>query len=104
MGVKKAAAILALEGAKKSEWYIKRQLRHQWTKLPHSEWVKFCKSMAGWLSTDAPNEWDEVRKANTLRKARNDKAALEALITASGPGKFGKRLVELQRLKALLGE
>jgi len=104
MGVKKAAAILALEGADKSEWYIKRQLRAQWTKLPHDEWVKFCRSMSDWFSTDAPDEWDEYVKANTLRKARNDKAVLEALITASGPGKFGQRVVELERLKKLLGE
>lgn len=104
MGVKKAAAILALEGADKSEWYTKRQLRAQWNKLPHDEWVRFCGLMADWFSTDAPDEWDEYTKANNLRKARNDKTVLEALITASGPGTRGGRAKELARLKALLGE
>ena len=104
MGVKKAAAILALEGADRSEWRTKRQLRHQWKKLPHDEWVRFCGLMADWFSTDAPDEWDEYVVANKLRKDRNDKAALEALITASGPGKFGRRAKHLARLKALLGE
>jgi len=60
--------------------------------------------MSDWFSTDAPNEWDEYVAANKLRKARSDKAVLEALITASGPGKFGRRAKELVRLKALLGE
>lgn len=104
MGVKKAAAILALEGAEKSEWYIKRQLMAQWKRLPHDEWLKFCKSMSDWFSTDALDEWDEYVAANKLRKARNDKVALERVIADSGPGKFGKRIVELEKLKKIVGE
>ncbi len=78
----KAAKILALEGADKHIWFVKRGLLRVWRELSRDEWLVFCTKMGNWFLKQAPDEWDKYHAANLARKAKSDKAALEKVIAA----------------------
>jgi len=99
MGKEKAAKMIGLTGAARSEFLIQRQLTRDWRSLSHKEWLKFCKNMADWFSTGAPTEFDDYVKANKERKLTSDIAALETIIKETGNGNKGRRPGELERLK-----
>ena len=80
MSRSKAAKIIALEGADRHVWYNKRNLRLVWKALSHDDWIEFCKKMADWFLSDAPDEWDDAARFNKARKAKSDKAALKRVV------------------------
>ena len=84
MSRSKAAKIIALEGADKHIWWIKRNLLGVWRALSHDEWLEFCTKMGDWFQGDAHDEWDKYDKANKERKAKSDVAALQKVMTERG--------------------
>ena len=75
----KAARLMAMNDVERALHRSKRNQRSYWQRLDHADWVKFCKEMASWFKSEAPDEWDDFVIRNDERKAASDEAALQAL-------------------------